>query len=319
MLPNLTTQKIDLSQIDFNDFSYSISLQPENNADESLRKSISRYGILHPPVLREISSKRYSIAAGRKRLLAFRSLHKEATFHCLIISSQVPEIEVFDILLAEIQLVRQLTIAEKAIFLRKITPHADERQIVKEFMPRLDLAPDPFVMRQTLELLGLEDSILLGLHQGYVNETVAREFISLSVQDRSILFKIIGALRPSFSNQKKLLHICTELAGRTNISIAVLLDNDEVRAILHHKDANPPQKTKKLMTWLGRRQKPLSLEAENEFSRFISTIRLPKNVSVTHTPFFENDGVTLSITFHNRKSLQQAWEKIKHATCEKGD
>ena len=319
MPPNLTTQKIALSQVDFNDFSYSISLQPESSGEESLRKSISRYGILRPPILREISPKRYAIATGRKRLLAFRSLQKDAASHCLIISSRVREIEVFDILLTETQLARQFTIAEKAIFLLKITPLADEKQIVKEFLPRLDLAPDLFVMRQTLELLELEDSILLGMHQGYVNETVAREFVSLPVQDRSILFKIIAAVRPSFSNQKKLLHICKELAGRKSISIAALLDNDEVRAILHHQDANPPQKTKNLMTWLSRRQNPLSIEAEDEFSRFIKTIRLPKNVSVTHTPFFENDEVTLSITFHNRKSLQQAWEKIKHATREDGN
>jgi hypothetical protein len=314
MPPILTIRNITLSQVDLNDFSYSISPIHEIEIDDTLKKSITRYGVLHPPIVRENNSGLYSIVAGRKRLYALRSLQKKGTCCCLTLSHQTPEIEVFRILLAEVQLDRQLTIVEKAIFLQKITPIADERQIAKEFMPRLSLASDTFAMQQTRKLLELEDHIILGMHQGYVNQTIAHDFISLSVRDRSTLFEIIASLKPSFSNQKKLIDICRELAGRENTSIAALLDNHEVYAILHHQDANPPQKTKNLMTWLSRKHKPRTLQAEEEFSRFISAIRLPKNVSVAHTPFFEDDAVTLSITFRNRESLQKTWEKINHAT-----
>jgi len=314
MPPILTIRNITLSQVDLNDFSYSISPIHEIEIDDTLKKSITRYGVLHPPIVRENNSGLYSIVAGRKRLYALRSLQKKGTCCCLTLSHQTPEIEVFRILLAEVQLDRQLTIVEKAIFLQKITPIADERQIAKEFMPRLSLASDTFAMQQTRKLLELEDHIILGMHQGYVNQTIAHDFISLSVRDRSTLFEIIASLKPSFSNQKKLIDICRELAGRENTSIAALLDNHEVYAILHHQDANPPQKTKNLMTWLSRKHKPRTLQAEEEFNRFISAIRLPKNVSVAHTPFFEDDAVTLSITFRNRESLQKTWEKINHAT-----
>lgn len=314
MPPVLTIKNIDLSQVDFNDLSYSIAPIPESEIDSTLKASIARHGILHPPLVREINSVSYTIIAGRKRLLAWRSLAKEKTCHCLVISRQIPEFEVFHILLAEIQLVRQLTMVEKALFLQKIAAVAEEKQIVKEFLPRLNLAPDPSVMKQTLRLLELEAPILKGIHQGYVNETVARDFVSLPLQDRSILFEIVASLRLSLSNQKKLLQICRELASRENKSITALLATPEVHAILHHPEANPPQKTKNLMTWLARRHKSRSIHAEEEFNRFINEIRLPGNVSVTHTPFFEDDAVTLSITFRNRSFLLQAWEKIKHDT-----
>lgn len=314
MPPVLTIKNIDLSQVDFNDLSYSIAPIPESEIDSTLKASIARHGILHPPIVREINSVSYTIIAGRKRLLAWRSLAKEKTCHCLVISRQIPEFEVFHILLAEIQLVRQLTMVEKALFLQKIAAVAEEKQIVKEFLPRLNLAPDPSVMKQTLRLLELEAPILKGIHQGYVNETVARDFVSLPLQDRSILFEIVASLRLSLSNQKKLLQICRELASRENKSITALLATPEVHAILHHPEANPPQKTKNLMTWLARRHKSRSIHAEEEFNRFINEIRLPGNVSVTHTPFFEDDAVTLSITFGNRSFLLQAWEKIKHVT-----
>jgi ParB family chromosome partitioning protein len=315
MFPVLTIKNITLLQIDFNDFSYSIHPKTVSDADESLKQSIARYGILHPPIVRKTASGSYVIVTGRKRLNVLRSLNIKGT-GCLVIPIEFPEIELFHLLLEETQFIRQLTIAEKAIFLQKLTPIASEQQIVKEFMPRLGLAPDPMARKQILKLLDLDNPILLGLYRGQVTEAVAPALVSLSVEDRSILFEIITSLKLSFSNQKKLLHICRELANREKISVAELLDNSAVQTILHHQDTNPPQKTKKLMIWLAERYKPRFTAAEEDFNHFITAIRLPQNVSVTHTPFFENDAVTLAITFRNRESLQNTWEKIKHATSD---
>jgi len=309
----LNIQNITLVQIDFDDFFYSISPEREIVVDETLKKSIANHGILHLPIVRETNSGFYSIVAGRKRLLAVHSLHTESTCACLVISHQVSEVDVFCILLEEIQLTRQLTIVEKAIFLQKIAATMAERQIIREFLPSIGLAPNTFSMKQTLMLLDLEDPILSSIHHGQINETVAHDFILLPAQDRMVLFEIITSLRLSFSNQKKLLNICRELASRENTSIAALLGNDEVHGILGHQDANPPQKTKNLMTWLSGKHMPRSRQAEKEFRRFANAMQLPENVSVEHTPFFEDDSMTLSIIFPNRKFLKLAWEKIRHA------
>jgi len=314
MTPILTIKNIRISQVDFNDLSYLISPQPQIAVDQNLTESISKYGILHPPIVKENSPAFYSIVAGRKRLLALKSLQAEAACSCLIISRQLPEIDVFHILLEETRLTRHLTTAEKAVFLQKIAPITDEKKIVDEFLPRLGLPPDPFLMKQVLMLLDLEDPVLQDIHQGYIHERVALEFVPLSPPDRRALFALITSLHLSVSNQKKLLTICRELASRENTSIAALLDHDAVHEIVTHQDANPPQKTKKLMTWLTRRHMPRSRQAEDEFNHFTTTLRLPSNVSVGHTPFFENDAVTLAITFNDRKSLQHAWEKIRQTT-----
>ena len=282
--------------------------------DETLKESIARYGILHPPIVREVTSNSYKIGTGRQRLLAFSSLSGESTCACLVISRRVTEADVFNILLEEIQLTRELTVIEKAIFLQKITAIPAAKQMIAESLVRLGLGPHPFSLEQTLKLLDLEDPILQGIQHGLMNETVAHEFISLSAQDRMALFTIISALRLSFSYQKKLLNICRELAGRGNKTIAAVLATDEVHAIMHHQEANPPQKTKSLMHWLSRKQMPRSAQAAVEFNRFITVMQLPHNVSVDHTLNFEDDAVTLAITFPDRQSLQHAWEKIRHAT-----
>ena len=319
MNPNLKFRNLDLAQIDFDDFSYSISPEREIVLDNKLNASISRHGILHPPVVREINSDTYNIVAGRKRLLSFRSRQTENTCTCLIISRQLPEVDVFSILLEEIQLSREVTIIEKAIFLQKMRAITDEKQIIGEFLPRLGLEPDSFSLKKNLKLLDLEDQILLAIHQGQITGSVAHDFILLSPQDRMTLLKIIKSLRLSVSFQKKLLHMCRELASRDNTSITSLLDNDEMHGILHHQDANPPQKTKNLMLWLSRKLMPRSSQAAEEFKRFITAMQLPQNVSIEHTPFFEDDSIILSISYPNRKSLQNAWKKIRDAIQNNGN
>ena len=310
----LTFKDISLAHIDFEDFSYSISPDRDITPDDTLNTSIGRYGILHPPLVRKNNSGLYTIITGRKRLLTFRSLHTENMCSCLVIPDQIPEIDVFHVLLEEIQLSRQLTMVEKAIFLQKATAITDEIHIIQEFLPRLGLAPKSFSIQQALTLFDLEDQILHGIHHGQIHESVAHDLMALSAQDRMALFEIITSLRLSGSYQKKLLSICRDLASRGNTSIAVLLNNEEVHDILHHQEANPPQKTKNLMSWLSRKHMPRYRQAAEEFRRLITAMQLPQNVSIAHTPFFEDDSMTLSITYPNRNSLQHAWEKIRHAT-----
>ena len=229
----------------------------------------------------------------------------------MIIPAKMQEINIFSILLEDILTTRQPTPIEKAIFLQKISSMMDEKQIAKEFLPRIDLPPDPFYCRQSVKLLNLEESIIREIHQGNINEKVALDIITLSAKDRLAVFHIMSSLRLSVSNQKKLLNICRELASRMDITIAAILEDNDVQDILTHQEANPPQKAKNLMNWLSRKYMPRSSLSEDEFKRFIASMQLPRNVSVNHSPFFENDSVILSITFSNKKSIQNAWKTIK--------
>lgn len=320
MNQRICPKSLDIPLIDFSDFSYSISPDREILLDESFKESIFKHGILHPPIVKEIEPNSYVIVAGRKRLLAFRTLFpKEKSCICMIIPTQVSKIDTFSIQLEEIHTSRQLTPIEKAFFLQKITPLIDNEHIVKEFLPRLDLPPDPFYLKQSVLMLNLEESLISAIHQGDINEKMAREISSLSAKDKQAVFHILSSLQFSISNQKKLLNISRELASREDRSIAEILEDENIQDILNHPEANPPQKTKNLMNYLSRKYRPRNSEAEDQFKRFATSLRLPKNVSVNHTPFFEDDLITLSITFSNRKFVQNAWKTIKDTIRDQDD
>ena len=248
MTVSLTCKKISFASVNFGDNAYAIAPAGDTAFDENLALSIASFGILHPPLVKEAPSGSFQIVAGRKRLLAARSQQKDGSCCCLVVPRRTPEVEIFSLLLEETKVSRPLTLAEKAMFLQKTAAHTEEEFMVREFLPRLGLAPRLFAMQQTLSLCSLETEILRALHLGVLSEKSGWEFLQLPARDRLALFKIIGGLRLSGSYQKKLLAMAKDLAGRSGTSIADLLSCEAVAAILHHPEANPPQKTNRNTT-----------------------------------------------------------------------
>ena len=82
-------------------------------------------------------------------------------------------------------------------------------------------------------------------------------------------------------------------------SISPFLQQQEVVAILDHKQMNIPQKIQHLGNLLQHAIAPTSALAEEVFANKVKNLQLPANHSITHSPFFEKDEVTLSITFKN--------------------
>jgi ParB family chromosome partitioning protein len=315
MHQHIISKRLDISRINFDDFSYSISPDREFYPDKLLRESIARNGIIHPPIVKETISGSYVIVSGRKRLGAFRAVFPEEKMClCMILSGGISDADVFSVLLEEIITRRQLSPIEKALFLKKISSLVDEKQIVQEFLTRMGLPRDPVQIKHGKMLLDLEDILIHALHRGDLPETMAREIMPLSADDRLAVYGVISALHLGINYQKKLLTICRDLAGREGRSIASLLNDKEVREILNHRDANPPQKTKNLMNHLVRRYTPKSSQAEEEFNRFVASLHLPPNISVKHTPSFEDDSLTLAITLSDKKTLQELLNIIKDAT-----
>ena len=315
-----THKYLDIKRIDFDDFSYSLSPEKIVHPDNLLKESIARHGIIHPPIVKEKKSGSYVIVSGRRRLLAFRFLFPQKTScGCMIFSADVPEADVFFILLEEITSRRQLTPIEKALFLQKTSALLDEKTITENFLERMGLPRDPAQIRLGKILLNLEDILVLAVHLGDLSESTARDLIPLAADDRLAVYEIISALHLGINYQRKLLSVCRELADREERTIASLLLDRDIQEIICHRDANPPQKAKNLMSYLMRRYKPRSSEAEVEFNRMAASLQLPKNLSVKHTPSFEDDSVTLAITLPDKTSLPDLIRIIKDATRNAGN
>ena len=57
------------------------------------------------------------------------------------------------------------------------------------------------------------------------------------------------------------------------------------------------------MAWLRKKQFPSHTLAEQEFKDFCRLLQLPSDATINHSPFFEKDELTLSITFKDKEDL----------------
>ncbi len=300
---------IFFKSIDFDDTSYSLSSQPEFSVPKDLSKSIARVGLLHPPILKETSHGMYIIACGRKRLLCAKENLNLDRCGCHIIPLDVDLIETWTIIINEMQLGTPLTAVEKAVFFTKTAPIIDIEKAAKLFLPLMGLKPQVYQIKKLIKLAELEEPIRSAITSGSLDQKAAYELIPLSFRDRFALFDIINNFHLSVGNQRKIIAICKELEKRNRKAILAILSDITINEIIN-SSANVPQKAASIMKHLTEQLSPQLTTAEKDFKTFIRTLQLPNNATLSHSPAFENDSITLQYNFTSKNQFIEFWDKL---------
>jgi hypothetical protein len=309
----LRLERIPISHIDLDDESFSLLPEEVSSLSGRLRASITRVGLLHPPLLKKKTSTAHQIIAGRQRLLFTHTLQNETSYPCFVVPDETPDEGCLILALEDIVATNEPTAVELAMFFKKILSAVSIDEAARQFLPAVGRPANVYTIKQLLALLQLEGPVLKAVHEGFMPESVARALLPLSFADRLSLFETICFLRLSVSNQKKIVAGCIELSTRMNTSILGLLSDSAVREILDHLDTNVPQKSAHLMAYIERNRFPRLMHAEEEFHTFTASLDLPEYMTVAHSPSFEQDQVQLSITFKDRKTLLTGLPLIKKA------
>jgi len=300
--PILRIQKIPLSHIDFTDRTYSMTPFEEEDPPDTIVNSIQDTGIIRPPVLMERDGDSFCIVGGKARLIAVRSLGISTVF-CHILPKEAPERTTFTIALTEAISEHTISAIEKAVFFQKVTKICSIEEAAITYLPIMGLPQRKTIIDKLLALLTLEQPLAEAVHNGLVDEKVAYDLTGLSFRDRLVLFEVMYDLRLSVSNQRKLIEYCTDLSRRDHSSIPAILSSKAIQDILHHKDANPPQKAANLMSFLQSALSPRYSEAQKAFNVLKQSLKLPKWAVLAHTTAFEKDELILSLTFENAETL----------------
>ncbi len=310
MSATLHTSLVVLHHVELADSTFSLNPPGYAEPSQKLIDSISRVGILHPPILQEKDSGGYTVIAGNKRLQVAKDELGLSSLTCLLVAKDTPLVDGLAISLEDTMLRGPLSPIEQAIFLSKITEQLPHDEAAQRFLPLMGMEPHPQRIKRMLELLHLEENLQEAVHSGTLQEKVAREMLSMNFTDRMALFEVMELIALSVSNQKKLVNLCKELAIRKQQPVLALLSQTEVREILEHPEANIPQKAANLMHWLTEQCFPRLSEAEKEFRKFSAGLNLPKGIRLDHAQAFERDSVTLSLPFANKESLAACWPEI---------
>lgn len=306
----LAIKRILLKQIDRDDHSF--SLMPfEDEPSMTLTRHIARVGILHPPLVKERGAGSYLIVAGRKRIRIIGDLLKQTSCDCLVVPAELDPLATLALALEETLVSGAISPLAKAVFFKKALELCPAEEAARRFLPLFGLAPHPFHLSRIVAMASLEQPLALALHQGRLDEKTAQAMADLSFRDRLALFDLIDTLQLSVSNQRKIIAIGQDLAKRLGTSIHAILAGKELKALIDHTEANLPQKAAQVMRHLGQRHAPDLTAAEQEFTELTRQLNPPPGVTITHSPAFERDEVTLSVTFPDQATLAKVWPTIK--------
>lgn len=305
----MQTRRIPIKEINFDDDTFLLIPPGQQTIPADLEQSIKRTGILHPPIVREITEKSFQIISGKKRLLIMQK-SGVISCDCLMMPTSASTLDGLAIALEEIIISRKINPLERALFFQKVLKEIEINEAAKRFLPLLGFSAQPGLIQRCIALLNLEDPLVAALYRDDLDEKVALELGKLYFGDRMALFEVITFLQLSVGNQKKLTISCRELSIRGNTSIRQVLSDPEAEAILNHPEANRPQKARNLMAWINRQRFPRLTEAEKEFRHLCGGLHLPKEISLSHSPSFEKDELTLSITIQNQAALKKLYPKL---------
>lgn len=298
---------IRLTDIDIEDRTYTLNPCEEHPGD-TLLASINKFGILHSPILLAHKDT-YIIITGRKRITAAIQSSPNEEITCHVLPPETDHKTICSFLLEATLSGRPLTVVEQINFFELFLQTSSSNDALP-LLEKLGHKPQKHVLNSLLSLRSLENEALLALHNGIVPLKSGYQLLTFSTSDQKVLVRLITKLRLGGSKQRKLIELSKELLKRKDLPLEQIFTESPVPELEKVQD-NIPQHATALLAWLQKKCFPKKTRAEDNFKQQVTSLNLPSNMDVKHTPSFEDDKMTLSIEFPNMNNLTQAVSEIK--------
>ncbi len=283
-------------------FSREWSLHPwdSQNISDSLLQSFYRTGIIHKPILLAKNEESFDILCGFKRLEFALSTAQLETVECLVFAKDTSSTTLLETLLTDQSLSQPLSLAEKARFVEICSRFLSPQEIVLIYFERLQLRKKPATIMELQTILQQDPIIITEVHAGRLQDKMVADLLRLpESSDRIALAQLFRDLAMGDGKQKRFFSLIRDLAFRQNSTISAYLKTPAISEILQHPVLNVPQKIQHLNNYLQHQLCPMSSKADEEYARQVRDLRLPSQCALSHSPSFEKDDITLSITFRN--------------------
>jgi hypothetical protein len=280
-----------------------------------LQEDLALNGVIHPPLVIADSEKTFAIVSGTRRIEFIRKFIGPSQVDCMVIDKDAPHNFILNLILADQSCASELSLAEKAQFVAIAARLLKLEDIVATFQGKLQLKNGRSTIPNLLKILQQDVKIIREIHAGNLQDRMVSEILALPEEsDRLALVQLFKYLGMGDGKQKRFFNLIRDIAFREGSSVSLYLQKKEITEILDHKEMNIPQKIHHLGNLLQNEITPTSSLAESAFAKQVKSLHLPASHSISHSPSFEKDEVTLSITFKNfadcERYLCQQQERI---------
>lgn len=304
-------ETIRLVDVDFSDTTYRISTQSDFAA---LAGSISRMGVLVPPLLRP-NGEKLVIVSGFLRLSACRQLGIETT-SARLTPRDFDAVACAHCAVAENGLQRPLNPLEAARGIALLAAAVSAEETLPAEAAAAGLPANPDMIAKLLQIVQLPAAVQARLADGSLGVAMALALGRQSDEFSSVCAEIFGDLRIGLNRQREILGLITEISARDDISPLDLIQMDAVRGLLSDTDLERPHKVSRLRDWLYHRRYPRLARAEAAFDEKRKRLKLGKNIQLKAPRFFESDRYSLNMQFSTEEDLRGLLKRLESVSAD---
>jgi len=276
-----------------------------------LMRSIKRVGLINSPILIEDSKGTMVVISGYRRIQAVKSL-KWDNIPCRVLQeSEFSPLECLHLNLHENLATRSLNNVEKGMVLSHLNPCLPLAEIMKDYMPLLDLPSHEETFDLFLKIeKELNENIKVYLARGHISLQVVRMLLDMDPVSVFPVFGLISSLKFNINQQIQLINYIVDISHIIRVPVIELLKEQALENICLNNNLNTPQKAKAVLRLLKTRRFPSLTQAEKTFNKMVSSLNLPKRVRIDPPVFFESPDYRIEILFKEGKELREKIERL---------
>jgi ParB-like chromosome segregation protein Spo0J len=300
-------EMVSASEIDLRDETFRCSVARD---PDPLRGSIASVGILIPLRLQDVDG-RLRLLSGFLRAEALKELGIEA-WPVQIIHSGGSDADLFVGVLHENRFQRGFSWAERVLAVEKARDifGMDEERLLRDLLPAMDLPPAPRILRDYLRAAGLSPLLREELIRSGCSLANALRLLRWPEEDQPALIPLLRKLHLGENRLRECIETLYEIALREGKGPSAILEESEFKEILDDPRQDRPQRTEAFRERLIRRRYPLFSAMRRSFFQCRSRLRIPPDLSVQASPYFEEVGVRVSFRARSREEFQRMAKTI---------
>jgi len=304
---NAPSDFVPLSRLDLSERSHCLSFGRDL---EPLCRSIQAVGLVHLPVVCRGKGDRLTVLSGFRRIEALVELGMEI-LPCRVLDRRLDPMDRLSLAFWENLSHRGFNIVEKARAVDAFCVLQGSERTMENVMPALGLHPHLRELERMKKIAGLPEPVLLSLVEGRIFPDPAIYLTEFPESDRMPVFECLKFLNLNLNQQKEFLELLRDLCLRDAVSARRVLDQEDVRRLLDHPAWSRPQKADRMKRWLKDQLNPRLKEAETAFDEQLRELRLPSKIRIAHAPFFESEGLRVTMDVKNGTELLETIRELK--------
>jgi len=303
-------EKLSLEEINLKDERFRVSFYFYL---EKMVNSLKKIGLVNPPLVAYRNS-RFILVSGWKRVLGCLQLSLSPI--PVKMSYEEDDLQTFLMAFYENLATRKFSIVEKAEVIHRLKKFGvKENQIIKNYLPLLDVSPSSFYYEGYLALAQFESEIKEAIQKKNIPFFSFQKLLEFKPDARKHVFPILLPLGQN--KQKEILEDLQEISQREDCFVEEILEAEEIQEILNSEKLAPLQKANKIRHWLRKKRFPSLCSWEESFASSLKKMHCPKEIAIKHSPFFEDENISVTFSFKSKEEFEKNLLKLQNIASDK--